>query len=111
MGPSFRVILFVSSRDTGFSMNHASCMYSLFLIKLYFDWLSDPFKLSISNGITYAVAALAASLPPLPALSAGPYFFLLLAMLGNSCVRSSILYLKLDESTESSIICSLFVIF
>ena len=52
MGPSLRVILFVSSRDTGFSMNHASCMYSLFLIKLYFDWLSDPFKLSISNGMT-----------------------------------------------------------
>jgi len=37
IGPSLRVIRFVSSLDTGFSMNQASCMYSLFFIKLDFD--------------------------------------------------------------------------
>ena len=79
-GPNLSVILLVSSLETGFSMNHASCTYSLLRWKLVFEF-------SISNGSVATLGLSSLSLDELPKL----FFFWIE---GKRVVKSSILYLK-----------------
>jgi hypothetical protein len=77
LGPNFRVILLVSSLEMGFSMYHASCLISLFTMLSFFLLLSLSGSIEKGN-------------------SGFPNFSL----------RVFLLKEKLDESIESSTICS-----